>query len=56
MAAWYTSNWHPMYYVGMDTESLIVDGGPITPAELVDVARSGRQVPVSYTHLRAHET
>jgi histidine ammonia-lyase len=46
MAAWYTSNRRPMYYVGMDTESLIVDGGPITPAELVDVARNGRPVQV----------
>ena len=46
MAAWYTSNWHPMYYVGMDTESLIVDGGPITPAELVDVARTERSVQI----------
>ena len=35
-----------MYYVGMDTESLIVDGGPITPAELVDVARNGRSVQI----------
>ncbi len=30
----------------MDNESLVLDGGPITPAELVDVARSGRLVTI----------